>query len=79
MRDDSQEHVDPLGMVRGVGRGAVELVIASIAQKSGLFLAGNGAHPIVSNLFSALVITAVATTLVVPIGLRCLLGWRRPP
>lgn len=61
------------------GRGAVELVIASIAQKSGLFLAGNGAHPIVSNLFSALVITAVATTLVVPIGLRCLLGWRRPP
>ncbi len=61
------------------GRGAVELVIASIAQKSGLFLAGNGAHPIVSNLFSALVITAVATTLVVPIGLRCLLGWRNPP
>jgi Kef-type K+ transport system membrane component KefB len=61
------------------GRGAVELVIASIAQKSGLFLAGNGAHPIVSNLFSALVITAVATTLVVPVGLRCLLGWRRQP
>ena len=61
------------------GRGAVELVIASIAQKSGLFLAGNGADPIVGNLFSALVITAVATTLVVPIGLRCLLGWRRQP
>ncbi|MDJ0942330.1 MAG: cation:proton antiporter [Kiloniellales bacterium] len=61
------------------GRGAVELVIASIAQKSGLFLAGDGAHPIVGNLFSALVITAVATTLVVPIGLRCLLGWRRRP
>ena len=61
------------------GRGAVELVIASIAQKSGLFLVGNGAHPIVGNLFSALVITAVATTLVVPIGLRLLLGWRRAP
>ena len=61
------------------GRGAVELVIASIAQKSGLFLAGDGADPIVGNLFSALVITAVATTLVVPIGLRCLLGWRRRP
>ena len=61
------------------GRGAVELVIASIAQKSGLFLAGDGAHPIVGNLFSALVITAVATTLLVPIGLRLLLGWRRAP
>ena len=61
------------------GRGAVELVIASIAQRSGLFLAGDGADPIVGNLFSALVITAVATTLVVPIGLRLLLGWRRPP
>ena len=56
------------------GRGAVELVIAGIAQKSGLFLAGNGSHPIVANLFSALVITAVATTLLVPIGLRVVLG-----
>lgn len=66
------------------GRGAVELVIASIAQKSGLFVAGDGtdpgANPIVSHLFSALVITAVTTTLLVPIGLRCLLGrYRRSP
>ena len=58
------------------GRGAVELVIASVAQKSGLFLAGNGSHPIVANLFSALVITAVVTTLLVPIGLRWVLGGR---
>lgn len=56
------------------GRGAVELVIASVAQKSGLFLAGNGSHPIVANLFSALVITAVVTTLLVPVGLRLVLG-----
>lgn len=58
------------------GRGAVELVIASVAQKSGLFLAGNGSHPIVANLFSALVITAVVTTLLVPLGLRWVLGGR---
>ena len=61
------------------GRGAVELVIASIAQKSGLFLAGDGGHPIVGNLFSALVITAVVTTLFVPIGLRWILSTARPP
>lgn len=58
------------------GRGAVELVIAGVAQKSGLFLAGNGSHPIVANLFSALVITAVVTTLLVPLGLRWVLGGR---
>ncbi len=52
------------------GRGAVELIIASIALEAGLF---RHPDPIVANLFSALVITAVATTLVMPFGLRMIL------
>lgn len=52
------------------GRGAVELVVASIALEAGLF-----AQPdlLVSNLFSTLVITAVATTMLMPVALRTVL------
>jgi hypothetical protein len=39
-----------------------------------LFSSGNAADPIVSNLFSALVIMAVVTTLMTPILLRLLLS-----
>lgn len=53
------------------GRGAVELIIASIALEAGLF---RHPDPIVANLFSALVITAVVTTLIMPLGLRAVLG-----
>ena len=49
------------------GRGAVELIIASIALEAGLFAQPD---PVVANLFSALVIMAVVTTLMVPFGLR---------
>jgi len=49
------------------GRGAVELIIASIALEAGLF---DQPDPIVANLFSALVIMAVVTTLIMPFGLR---------
>lgn len=55
------------------GRGAVELVVASIALEAGLFAQPD---PLVSNLFSALVITAVVTTLLMPLALRAVL---RPP
>jgi Kef-type K+ transport system membrane component KefB len=57
------------------GRGAVELVIASIALEAGLF---NQADPIVANLFSALVIMAVITTLITPIGLRRVFATKPP-
>jgi Kef-type K+ transport system membrane component KefB len=63
--------------VIGVGmnaRGAVELIVLSIAANAGLFSSGNAADPIVSNLFSALVIMAVVTTLMTPILLRLLLS-----
>jgi Kef-type K+ transport system membrane component KefB len=62
------------------GRGAVELVVASIALEAGLF---GQADILVSNLFSALVITAVVTTMVMPVALRAVLrpsdGGRRSP
>jgi Kef-type K+ transport system membrane component KefB len=63
--------------VIGVGmnaRGAVELIVLSIAANAGLFPSDNGGDPIVGNLFSALVIMAVVTTLMTPILLRLLLS-----
>ena len=57
----------------GIGmspRGAVELVIAGIALKAGLFATGATPSPIVENLFSAIVIMAVVTTVISPIILR---------
>ncbi len=57
----------------GVGmspRGAVELVIAGIALKAGLFdMAGVG-NAVVDNLFSAVVVMAVVTTVLSPIILK---------
>ncbi len=55
-------------------RGAVELIIADIALRGGVFSTPDPAPPIVANLFSAVVIVAVVTTLATPILLRSLLG-----
>jgi len=52
------------------GRGAVEFIVADIALRAGLFSQPDPAPPIVANLFSAIVIMAVVTTLMTPIGLR---------
>lgn len=57
----------------GVGmsaRGAVELVIADIALRAGLFTQPDPPPPIVANLFSAIVIVAVVTTLATPFMLK---------
>lgn len=56
------------------GRGAVELIIADIALRGGIFQFPDPPPPIVSNLFSAVVIVAVVTTLVTPLALRRALG-----
>ncbi len=56
------------------GRGAVELIIADIALRAGLFAQPDPAPAIVANLFSAIVIMAVVTTLITPIGLRMLIS-----
>ena len=52
------------------GREAVEFIVADIALRAGQFSHPDPALPIVPNLFSAIVITAVVTMLMTPIGLR---------
>lgn len=56
------------------GRGAVELIIADIALRAGLFSQPDPAPAIVANLFSSIVIMAVLTTLMTPVGLRLILS-----
>jgi len=57
------------------GRGAVELFIVNIAWQAGLFDVGKGEgyHPIVANLYSALILTAIITTALTPLLLRLVL------
>lgn len=54
-------------------RGAVELVIADIAFRAGLFNQPTPPPPEVEYLFSAIVIVAIVTTVMVPVALQCLL------
>jgi Kef-type K+ transport system membrane component KefB len=64
----------------GVGmsaRGAVELVVLSIAVEAGLIAAGPGSGSDGHHVYSALVLMAMVTTLVVPSLLRALL--KTPP
>ncbi len=63
-------------MIIGIGmsnRGAMELIVLSIALESGLFAFGNNDDVIVSHLFSALVLMGVITTLLSLVILRRLL------
>jgi Kef-type K+ transport system membrane component KefB len=52
------------------GRGAVELIIANLALQAGLFNQPDPPPPILTNMFSAVVIMAVVTTVATPILLR---------
>jgi len=57
----------------GVGmssRGAIELVIANIALRAGLFDHPQPVPPVVEYMFSAIVIMAVVTTVLTPIALK---------
>ncbi|ACV26706.1 cation:proton antiporter [Kangiella koreensis] len=56
-------------------RGVVELIIAGIALRAGLFeVSDTSSSQIVENLFSTIVLVAIITTLVAPIGFRLLLS-----
>jgi len=55
------------------GRGAVELFIVSIAFQAGLFSLGDASDPILANLYSALILTAIITTALTPVLLRLVL------
>jgi Kef-type K+ transport system membrane component KefB len=59
-------------------RGAVELVVADIALRAGLFSGPEPRPPLIEHMFSCVVIMAVVTTLVPPFLLRRLLPPRRP-
>jgi Kef-type K+ transport system membrane component KefB len=52
------------------GRGAVELVVADVALRAGLFSMPEPPPPVVASLFSAVVVMAIATTLLMPLGLK---------
>lgn len=64
----------------GVGlsaRGAVELVILGVAYESGIFLRADNGEVLVTNLFSALVLVAIVSTVLAPVLLRLILP--KPP
>lgn len=54
-------------------RGAVEIIIADIALRAGLFQHPDPAPPVIEYMFSAVVIMAIVTTLLSPVLLRLLL------
>jgi Kef-type K+ transport system membrane component KefB len=58
-------------------RGAVELIIADIALRAGLFSKPDPTPAVVSYMFSAVVIMALLTTLLAPIVLKRVLGPRQ--
>lgn len=55
-------------------RGAVELIVAGIALRAGLFSQPEPPPPIVEYMFSSIVIVALVTTLAVPVILRYVIG-----
>ena len=63
-------------MAIGIGmnrRGAVEIIVATIALNSGIFSKPEPTPMLVSALFSSIVIMAVVTTIIVPLGMKPLL------
>ncbi len=55
------------------GRGAVEIIVATIALNSGIFSQPVPTPARISALFSSIVIMAVVTTVIVPLGMKPLL------
>jgi Kef-type K+ transport system membrane component KefB len=55
------------------GRGAVEIIVAAIAMETGLFSQPVPTPPVVSSIFSSVVIMAIVTTIFVPLGMKPLL------
>ena len=55
------------------GRGAVEIVVAVVALQAGLFTQPVPTPPIITAIFSSIVIMAIITTIIVPLGMKPLL------
>ena len=69
----SSKHALAIGAAMNA-RGAVEIIIADIALRAGLFDLPDPTPPEIANLFSAVVIMAIVTTLASPLALRRLLA-----
>lgn len=68
---------EALGIGAGMSaRGAVELIIADIALRAGLFTKPQPVPPVVEYMFSAIVIMALVTTVIAPPLLKALLVGR---
>jgi len=71
---------EALAVGAGMGaRGAIEMVVISIAYEAGLFVLPEQTAPVVAHLYSALILVAVSTTLLTPILLRRIAPAIRPP
>ncbi len=55
------------------GRGAVEIIVAVVALEAGLFAQPVPTPPLVTAIFSSIVIMAIVTTLIAPMGMKPLL------
>ncbi len=71
-------NTDALAIGSGMNaRGAVELIIADIALRAGIFDLGGAEPPIIAHMFSAVVIMALVTTLMTPPALKWLMGGKK--
>ncbi len=71
---------EALAVGAGMGaRGAIEIVVISIAYEAGLFVVPEPTAPVVTHLYSALILMAASTTLLTPILLRRIVPAIRPP
>ena len=55
------------------GRGAVELIVVAVALEAGIFAHPVPTPPIITAIFSSIVIMAIITTIVTPIGIKWML------
>ncbi|HEY98485.1 MAG TPA: hypothetical protein G4O16_09945 [Dehalococcoidia bacterium] len=55
------------------GRGAVEIVVAVVSLEAGFFTRPTPVPPVVAAIFSGIVIMAILTTIIVPLGMKLLL------
>ncbi len=55
------------------GRGAVELIVVAVALEAGLFAHPVPTPPVITAIFSSVLIMAIITTLMAPIGMKSLL------
>jgi len=56
------------------GRGGIELLVISIAFQAGFFSMANDGNLVLENLYSALVLTSIITTAIIPVLLRLALS-----